>query len=58
MVRSLLKCDLTLRCCDGRQVGHSPAQLAGLDVPDDPFVLLGLVPGHKSFDMLNHCVSG
>ena len=28
----------------GKQVGHSPAQLAGLDVPDDPFVLLGLAP--------------
>jgi hypothetical protein len=26
----------------GKRVGHSPAQLAGLDVPDDPFVLLGL----------------
>jgi hypothetical protein len=28
----------------GKRVGHSPAQLAGLDVPDDPFVLLGLAP--------------
>ncbi len=26
----------------GKRVDHSPAQLAGLDVPDDPFVLLGL----------------
>ena len=28
----------------GKRANHSPAQLAGLDVPDDPFVLLGLAP--------------
>ena len=28
----------------GKRVGHSPAQLAGLHVPDDPFILLGLAP--------------
>lgn len=28
----------------GKRAGHSPAQLAGLDVPNDPFVLLGLAP--------------
>ena len=28
----------------GKRVDQSPAQLAGLDVPDDPFVLLGLAP--------------
>jgi hypothetical protein len=28
----------------GKRAGHSPAQLAGLDVPDDPFLLLGLLP--------------
>jgi hypothetical protein len=28
----------------GKRAGNSPAQLAGLDVPDDPFILLGLLP--------------
>jgi hypothetical protein len=28
----------------GKRAAHSPAQLAGLDVPDDPLVLLGLAP--------------
>ncbi|MCJ7557898.1 MAG: hypothetical protein MUP90_13415 [Gammaproteobacteria bacterium] len=28
----------------GKRAHHSPAQLVGLDVPDDPFVLLGLAP--------------
>jgi len=28
----------------GKRVGHSPAQLAGLHLPDDPFILLGLAP--------------
>jgi hypothetical protein len=28
----------------GKRANHSPAQLVGLDVPDDPFVLLGLAP--------------
>ncbi len=28
----------------GKRAGHSPAQLAGLDVPDDPLILLGLAP--------------
>jgi len=28
----------------GKRAGHSPAQLVGLDVPDDPLILLGLVP--------------
>ena len=28
----------------GKRAGHSPAQLVGLDVPDDPLVLLGLKP--------------
>lgn len=28
----------------GKRAGHSPAQLVGLDVPDDPLSLLGLVP--------------
>jgi hypothetical protein len=28
----------------GKRAGHSPAQLAGLDVPDDPLTLLGLEP--------------
>jgi hypothetical protein len=26
----------------GKRAGHSPAQLAGLDIPDDPLTLLGL----------------
>jgi hypothetical protein len=28
----------------GKRAGHSPAQLVGLDVPDDPLTLLGLAP--------------
>lgn len=28
----------------GKRVGHSPAQLVGLNVPDDPLLLLGLEP--------------
>ena len=28
----------------GKRAGHSPAQLVGLDVPDDPFTLLNLEP--------------
>jgi len=28
----------------GKRAGHSPAELAGLDVPDDPLTLLGLAP--------------
>lgn len=28
----------------GKRVDHSPAQLVGLDVPDDPLILLGLKP--------------
>jgi len=28
----------------GKRAGHSPAQLVGLDLPDDPFTLLGLPP--------------
>jgi hypothetical protein len=28
----------------GKRAHHSPAQLVGLDVPDDPLVLLGLAP--------------
>jgi len=28
----------------GKRAGHSPAQLVGLDVPDDPLILLGLDP--------------
>jgi hypothetical protein len=28
----------------GKRAGHSPAQLVGLDVPDDPLILLGLEP--------------
>jgi hypothetical protein len=28
----------------GKRAGHSPAQLAGLDLPDDPLALLGLTP--------------
>jgi hypothetical protein len=28
----------------GKRVDHSPAQLVGLDVPDDPLTLLGLAP--------------
>ena len=28
----------------GKRAGHSPAQLAGLDIPDDPLTLLGLEP--------------
>jgi hypothetical protein len=28
----------------GKRAGHSPAQLAGLDLPDDPLTLLGLEP--------------
>jgi len=28
----------------GKRANHSPARLASLDVPDDPFVLLGLAP--------------
>lgn len=28
----------------GKRAGSSPAQLVGLDVPDDPLTLLGLKP--------------
>jgi hypothetical protein len=28
----------------GKRAGNSPAQIAGLDAPNDPFVLLGLLP--------------
>ncbi len=28
----------------GKRANHSPAQLVGLDVPDDPLILLGLAP--------------
>lgn len=28
----------------GKRAGHSPAQLVGLDIPDDPLILLGLKP--------------
>ena len=28
----------------GKRAGHCPAQLVGLDVPDDPLILLGLEP--------------
>lgn len=28
----------------GKRAGHSPAQLVGLEVPDDPLILLGLAP--------------
>lgn len=28
----------------GKRAGHSPAQLVGLDVPEDPLILLGLAP--------------
>jgi hypothetical protein len=28
----------------GKRAGHSPAQLVGLDIPDDPLLLLGLQP--------------
>ena len=28
----------------GKRAQHSPAQLVGLDVPDDPLILLGLMP--------------
>jgi hypothetical protein len=28
----------------GKRADHSPAQLVGLDVPDDPLLLLGLQP--------------
>lgn len=28
----------------GKRAGHSPAQLVGLDMPDDPLILLGLAP--------------
>jgi hypothetical protein len=28
----------------GKRANHSPAQLVGLDVPDDPLILLGLKP--------------
>ena len=28
----------------GKRAGHSPAQLVGLEVPDDPLILLGLLP--------------
>jgi hypothetical protein len=28
----------------GKRVGHSPAELAGIVLPDDPLILLGLAP--------------
>jgi hypothetical protein len=34
----------------GKRAGHSPAQLAGLEVPDDPLTLLGLAPKSGSID--------
>ena len=34
-----------VRCFErGKRAGYSPAQLAGLDLPDDPLTLLGLEP--------------
>jgi hypothetical protein len=32
----------------GKRAGHSPAQLAGIQLPDDPFILLGLAPKCQS----------
>jgi hypothetical protein len=32
----------------GKRADHSPAQLVGLDVPDDPLTLLGLAPKGKA----------
>ncbi len=32
----------------GKRAGHSPARLVGLNVPDDPLTLLGLVPKTNS----------
>ena len=34
----------------GKRAGHSPAQLVGLDVPDDALTLLGLAPKASSAD--------
>jgi hypothetical protein len=34
----------------GKRTGHSPAQLVGLDVPDDALTLLGLAPKASSSD--------
>jgi hypothetical protein len=32
----------------GKRAHHSPAQLVGLDVPDDPLTLLGLAPNGEA----------
>jgi len=32
----------------GKRAGHSPAELAGIQLPDDPFTLLGLTPKCQS----------
>ncbi len=32
------------RFARGKRAGKSPAELVGLDVPDDPLTLLGLAP--------------
>lgn len=32
----------------GKRAGHSPAELAGIQLPDDPFTLLGLAPKCQS----------
>jgi hypothetical protein len=32
----------------GKRIGHSPAELAGIQLPDDPFSLLGLAPKCQS----------
>ena len=34
----------------GKRAGHSPAQLVGLDVPDNALTLLGLAPKASSAD--------
>ena len=32
----------------GKRAGHSPAELVGIDLPDDPLTLLGLTPNVSS----------
>ena len=42
----------------GKRADHSPAQLAGLDVPDDPLTLLGLAPKGETTENSHKLVAG
>ena len=42
----------------GKRAGHSPAQLVGLDLPDDPLTLLGLAPKGETTENGHNLVAG